>query len=348
MKIIGGLLKYDKFYSLLNIPPCIRSPIGLEKGTSVYFASLSVFGNDNKGVHIIISPIKINTWNTLYKIYVKFLVDREGLVNDLVNFLEKELKINILFVESITTKLGKTHEVTLIADISRKKVAEYYKDNIKQNQRLNLKKKVESAIKWYHLTKVDNKVDTVPEVTQLEFLKKTWDNQNRDLRNGLNLEDYHEIISEKGGVTIPRCLVDNIDCEKGIIYCDTEEKYICITLLDKSKHEPYWLDVIHIEKEREISIITNVLKGFKCNILSSYNRLERMSRIAHFNVIIDIKKLPKNDKYKDDRLPNIIKELKDQETVLDVLLKHYNPETEEIITKTVEMGLVYSHTNNSF
>ena len=265
MKLIGGLVDYDMISSSLHLPYSIRAPLGLEVGASVYFSSFPPQTNTNKKLqilHVILSPIKPHFWNVLQKLYVTFFPDQPGLVYHLVDFLENInidifFDIDIFFEESIST-LDLKHEVTLITGCSSIKPDDSNKESGENEKQVKDKlEKLRKKIEKHFLNDVLS--TKVKEVTlkflPMDFLTKAYNHLPDEVKKGKEIEDYHEIILGKGKVTIPRHLIAGVKPHRAIVFCDTEEKYIGITLLDESV-DSLWLDIIHTEQQENIRIIT--------------------------------------------------------------------------------------------
>jgi hypothetical protein len=187
---------------------------------------------------------------------------------------------------------------------------------------------------------IDNNIDIINNIkySHMNFLYEMWSDLDDPLQSGQVIDDHRETIDEKGKITIPRNLVDEIVANFAIVFCDTEDKFISLILLDESI-EPCWLDIVHTDETNNIMKITNLLKEDNCNILYSFNRLERMNRQAHFNVILDIKGVLSN-KTIDEKLMVILNNLKKERKIINVLLKDYDTEAEKIVTKTKVIDLI--------
>lgn len=332
MKLIGGLVNYDELSSSLHLPYIIRAPLGLEIGASIYFfPEINATGTNKSqfGTNIFLSPIKLNYWGSLHKIHVVFNRDQPGLVYNLIKYIE-ESNINVILEDSFTTTIDMEHEVTLIVDVSQ------YRGNL-SNKLGGIQKRFNSLRKAKDLNK-SVKVNAKCEL--MNFLRRAWRKLPQDIKEGKKIEDYQEVIQKKGEITIPRRLLKGIKGNKAIVFCNTEEKYINIMLLHEDV-ESCWLDVIHTQEKGGIEYITEVLHKLNCNILASYNRLERMKRSAHFNVILDISKMAIEVKkgHAVNSLRRILFEGR-KDIILDVLQKEYDVEKGETISKPIELGLV--------
>ena len=303
MKFVGLIQKYDiiNHELIVNIPHYHRSSMGLFSKTAVYAVPRyykGSTGTSEKATYreIILTPFDPKSWGDLWKIEMT-TKEFPGVVNLITKFIANE-QINILVQESLTTEQNKTHAITIIANMvdytgdsnhsARIDIKEFGNENLD-----NLKAKLEGI--------ENEKKELITQsisIKRMEFLAN----------NSLRAEDVSQIYRNEDFLINPEfSLIDNRQTKlpgriakylkineeqtsiNASIFSDTEEKYLIVYLFDKTQ-DSIAIDVVHGDALGAINAFTGKIIDVdkRINILNCFNRIESMSKISHWNAILDI------------------------------------------------------------
>ena len=290
--------------SKLSITWYHRVPIGLERGTFVYLVllpKLTTIRSHNMA-EVILTPIDPESWGDLWKIRCKFH-EKPGVVSGLLDFLA-EKNINILIQESVTTQQNRTHFVSIIGDFRDygEGVADSTWRRIDNKNLLSLSSlEREIAIIMIEHIVMEGGEPAVT-VTRMQNFYEAFFSYRR--YNPLAFNPAILTVSKNGVIIIDESLLieaikaqlwqytddiprPNLELRQVILNTHTEDRYISLLFPHPSAHLATFT-IVHHERIGALAAIAKIIKDLNINILSSFNRLQKMGLEAHWNVILDI------------------------------------------------------------
>ena len=330
MIILGNVVEV-KDESGLSITWYHRVPIGLEKNTTVYLVLIprAVPQTPHNLAEVILTPINPESWGDLWKIKCKFH-ERPGVVAKLLEIL-REKQINILFQESATLQQDRLHFVSIIADLRL-----YDEGGLNTWKRIN-----------------DTDLDSfnyLAELIALETLEDVFMENSKPAVSVTRMKNFYDayfpyrqsnlgfnptVLSVKnfGEIRIEQpLLIENIKkqlwnsantlvnnheetrLKQAILNTHTEDRYISLLFPDPNTTIVVF-KIVHEERIGALAIISKVIKELGLNILSSFNRLQKMATEAHWNIILDIGN--RNPKEVSRQILDLTKNI-DSQLILDI------------------------------
>lgn len=338
--MIGGIMPIKR-NGEINIPRHVLSSLGLQKGSHVYFGLIKPIQRKRRRgqrSNLIISLFEPHDWGDLWKFEMAFSED-PGRIHRAVEFLGTR-GVNVIVEESLTTHIEDIHEMMVIASLRD------YTDTLDSDSPFrrrnpfaklpNLLRKMKEELE--DILDKDDYGNHRLSITRMDYLYCA--SQRRRTRGLARISNEPYKIEEKGSIRIPRAFLNeikreterirngNVTLNKAIVFSDSEEKYINFMVLSETE-EIRWMDIEHSQGVGKITPITGYFYENSINILCSFNRVERIPELAHFNVFVDVTNM---DIEQGNKIPAIKKDLKSLpgDVIIDLReITKYDEKTQE-------------------
>ncbi|HRH42604.1 MAG TPA: hypothetical protein PKY82_13330 [Pyrinomonadaceae bacterium] len=346
MKFVSGIhtFAFEENKLIIDIPYYHRTSTGLLPETTVYLYPRIT--DKNKVHEVIMTPFHPEDWANIWRLELN-AKDRPGLIKEITRILSDE-RINILVLESLITNHNHESKISILAkfDIYFKKQNLLVKENITQK---NYFQKIKATFDEATNGNAD-KVD----VKRFEPIKFLFDNSNIFSSHDVSEYNYveenrrsHYFDNRYQGTTIKdkkveidNRLIEDLGLKKysgdsddvqGIIFSDTEDKFILVRFFSKDQLIVYLeitYDVFPYGVIFELAeTIHNVDENF--NLISCYNRIrnDRNNAVSYF--MVDVTSNPEQINLLIAELKAIINPVR----VIEVRILNYSRNFREIANK---------------